>query len=87
VLGIPLVVFRKATGSGGSRIIVAAGPVSAKVWTYDSWNDTFVAVDIPSGNSRVLSREIVRLYGLDSSSGTEDVVEVMTKEQIGYRLP
>lgn len=87
VLGIPLVVFRKASGSGGSHIIVTAGPESSKVWTYDSWNDSFVAVEIPGGSSRNLSREIVRMYAIDSNYGNEDIVEEMTKEMITYRLP
>ena len=64
-----------------------AGPSTGRVWTYDSWNDTFVAVDIPGGSANDFARTIKQVYSLPGGIGSEIIVAQMTKEQIGYRLP
>ena len=86
VSGISMVVFRKALGGSSQRLVVAAGPEADKVWTFDPWSNSFVAVDLPV-SSRELAREIVDLYSLDASASSEAIEATMTKEMITYRLP
>lgn len=46
-----------------------------------------MTVELQNITHRVLSRYIVRVYGLDAIEGNEYVIEAVSKEQVSFRLP
>lgn len=88
VRGFSLIVFRKAISANtGNHYIAVCGSDAEHIWTYDSWIDSFVSVPLQGLTPRILSRAIVRMYGVDAIEGNEYVVENVSKTNVSFRLP